>query len=58
MKSEEIERLNNMLPYERAVNILGYKNVCGGCRARSAYYHEGDILAEDTYCAFGRQLNK
>ena len=29
MKSEEIERLNNMLAYERAVNILGYKNICG-----------------------------
>lgn len=29
MKSEEIERLNNMLAYEKAVNILGYKNICG-----------------------------
>lgn len=29
MKTEELERLNNMLTYERAVNVLGYENVCG-----------------------------
>lgn len=34
----------------------GYKGVCGGCRARAAYYHDGDILAEDSYCAFGKRL--
>jgi len=29
MKSEELERLNNMLTYERALSALGYKCVCG-----------------------------
>ncbi len=26
--------------------------VCGGCRARAAYYHDGDILGQDNYCAW------
>lgn len=33
-----------------------YNDICGGCRARAAYYHEGDILAEDNYCAYGQKL--
>lgn len=42
--------------YKGSCGKCGYKELCGGCRARSAYYHEGDILAEDSYCAFGKQL--
>ena len=30
---------------------------CGGCRARAAYYHDGDILAQDDYCAHGQPLD-
>ena len=41
-----------------ACGKCGYKTICGGCRARSAYYHDGDILQEDSYCAFGKQLTK
>lgn len=33
-----------------------YRDLCGGCRARAGYYHDGDILAEDSYCAYGRGL--
>ena len=29
MNSDEFERLSGMLTYERAVNILGYENICG-----------------------------
>ena len=29
MKQEELERLVNMLTYERAVTALGYSNICG-----------------------------
>ncbi|AFM40912.1 hypothetical protein Desaci_1935 [Desulfosporosinus acidiphilus SJ4] len=25
----------------------GYKQLCGGCRARAAYYSEGDYTAEE-----------
>jgi putative heme d1 biosynthesis radical SAM protein NirJ2 len=33
-----------------------YKQGCGGCRARAAYYHEGDFMAADEYCAHGKKL--
>ncbi len=39
--------------YEGTCGTCDYNNICGGCRARSAYYHNGNILAEDTYCAYG-----
>ena len=42
--------------YQGSCGKCGYKGICGGCRARAAYYHEGDILQEDSYCAFGRNL--
>lgn len=42
--------------YQGTCGKCGYKEICGGCRARAAYYHEGDILQEDSYCAFGRNL--
>lgn len=33
-----------------------YRQGCGGCRARAAYYHDGDYLAQDDYCAHGREI--
>ena len=30
-----------------------YKFICGGCRARSAAYHDGDILNSDPGCIMG-----
>ena len=39
--------------YKGACGACDYKGVCGGCRARAAYYHDGDILAQDDYCAWG-----
>jgi len=32
-----------------------YKYVCGGCRARSAAYHNGDMLNSDPGCIMGQQ---
>lgn len=42
--------------YEGACGSCDYKEMCGGCRARAAYYHDGDILAQDDYCAYGQKL--
>ena len=42
--------------YQGSCGKCGYKDICGGCRARAAYYHEGDILQEDSYCAFGKNI--
>ncbi len=33
-----------------------FKSCCGGCRARGSYYHDGDYMAEDSYCAYGKDL--
>jgi radical SAM protein with 4Fe4S-binding SPASM domain len=30
-----------------------YKYICGGCRARSAAYHNGDMLNGDPGCIMG-----
>lgn len=43
--------------YSGACGTCDYRDGCGGCRARAAYYHEGDILAQDDYCAHGQQLS-
>jgi putative heme d1 biosynthesis radical SAM protein NirJ2 len=42
--------------YGGACGSCDYRSGCGGCRARAAYYHEGDILAQDDYCAHGQHL--
>jgi putative heme d1 biosynthesis radical SAM protein NirJ2 len=42
--------------YSGACNKCDFKECCGGCRARAAYYHEGNYMAEDSYCAYGQEL--
>jgi putative heme d1 biosynthesis radical SAM protein NirJ2 len=42
--------------YGGACGTCEYNDLCGGCRARGAYYHDGDILGQDDYCAHGQQL--
>lgn len=32
----------------------GYDKICGGCRARAYYYSNGDYLAEEPWCEYGR----
>ena len=44
--------------YKGTCGKCGFKNVCGGCRARSAYYHDGDVMAEDSYCVYGQKVLK
>ena len=56
---DEIWRTSSVLQelrtqaYKGACGACDYKGVCGGCRARAAYYHDGDILGQDDYCAWG-----
>lgn len=42
--------------YHGSCGTCEYKDGCGGCRARAAYYHDGDYMAADEYCAHGKQL--
>jgi putative heme d1 biosynthesis radical SAM protein NirJ2 len=44
--------------YSGACGTCDYRNVCGGCRARAAYYHDGDYMAADSYCAYGPQVQQ
>ncbi|UNC92947.1 putative heme d1 biosynthesis radical SAM protein NirJ2 [Candidatus Contubernalis alkaliaceticus] len=31
-----------------------YEEMCGGCRARAYYYSDGDYMAEDPWCVYGK----
>ena len=40
------------LDYGGGCGTCKYKNGCGGCRARAAYYHGGDYMAEEPWCLY------
>ena len=42
--------------YAGACGKCKFNDRCGGCRARAAYYHDGDYMQEDSYCAYGRGI--
>ena len=45
---EELRTLN----YKSNCGICKYKVACGGCRARTAYYNDGDYMAGDDNCLY------
>lgn len=45
---KELRTLN----YKGDCGICSYKKACGGCRARAAYYHAGDYMAEEPLCSY------
>lgn len=40
------------LNYKGSCGRCSHKNSCGGCRARAAFYHKGDYMAEESSCIF------
>ncbi len=54
--SEVFKRLRTRA-YSGACGTCDYAEGCGGCRARAAYYHDGDYMAQDDYCAHGLKLD-
>lgn len=40
------------LEYKGKCGICIYKNLCGGCRARAAFYNDGDYMGEETLCTY------
>ena len=54
-KSPVFQRLRTQA-YSGNCGECDHKEHCGGCRARAAYYHDGDIMAQDDYCAYGQKL--
>ena len=50
-KNEVFHRLRT-LDYGGGCGSCSYKKACGGCRARAAYYHGGDFMAEEPWCLY------
>lgn len=38
--------------YKGECGTCGYRKICGGCRARAYYYHDGDYMAEEPWCLY------
>jgi putative heme d1 biosynthesis radical SAM protein NirJ2 len=51
-KENEVLKKLRTLEYSGSCGHCGYKLACGGCRARAAYYHEGDFMAEEPWCIY------
>lgn len=49
--SPVLNKLRTM-EYSGGCGSCQYKRACGGCRARAAYYHEGDYMAEEPWCLY------
>ena len=42
--------------YEGSCGRCEHNRICGGCRARAAFYHDGNIMAEEPWCLHGRSI--
>lgn len=51
-KSSELFNNLRTQEYKGICNSCKDKKNCGGCRARAAYYNEGDYMASDNMCIF------
>lgn len=49
--SEVFQKLRT-LAYGGGCGSCDFKGACGGCRARAAYYHGGDYMAEEPWCLY------
>ncbi|ABR46294.1 Radical SAM domain protein [Alkaliphilus metalliredigens QYMF] len=49
-KNSEVFSNLRTLSYGGGCGSCEYHISCGGCRARAAYYHEGDYMAEEPWC--------
>jgi len=50
-KSEVFQTLRT-LDYKGGCGSCGFKKICGGCRARAAFYNNGDYMAEEPWCLY------
>lgn len=53
-ENETLARLRTR-EYSGSCGDCHYSDRCGGCRARAAYYHEGDIMSADPLCILNRE---
>lgn len=52
-KNNEVLQTLRTMEYGGSCGSCRYKVKCGGCRARAAFYHDGDYMAEDSWCVYG-----
>lgn len=53
-QDSELFRDLRQSPLKGGCGGCGFGDVCGGCRARAYYYSDGDYLAEEPWCGYGR----
>ncbi|MBR2214506.1 MAG: putative heme d1 biosynthesis radical SAM protein NirJ2 [Selenomonadaceae bacterium] len=51
-RSSEVLQKLRTLEYGGGCGLCDYKHACGGCRARAAFYHGGDYMAEEPWCLY------
>ncbi|WP_027406052.1 putative heme d1 biosynthesis radical SAM protein NirJ2 [Anaerovibrio sp. RM50] len=51
-KNNEVLNTLRTLEYKGGCGECSFKKSCGGCRARAAYYHDGDYMAEEPWCLY------
>lgn len=49
--NEVLQKLRS-LDYQGGCGVCEYKYTCGGCRARAAFYNEGNYMAEEPWCLY------
>jgi radical SAM protein with 4Fe4S-binding SPASM domain len=50
-KSKDLARMRDSESLEGKCGLCGYRQVCGGCRAR-AYAATGNYMAAEPFCAY------
>jgi radical SAM protein with 4Fe4S-binding SPASM domain len=50
-ESEDLARMRDADALEGKCGLCGYRQICGGCRAR-AYSVEGNYMAQEPFCAY------
>ncbi|MDR3270902.1 MAG: putative heme d1 biosynthesis radical SAM protein NirJ2 [Peptococcaceae bacterium] len=51
-RNHEVMQRLRTLDYQGGCGKCEYKRICGGCRARAAFYHDGDYMAEEPWCLY------
>jgi len=54
-RDNETFKILRTAQYKDGCGACGYNDKCGGCRARAAYYHKGDYMAEDPLCMMNKR---
>ncbi|WP_297963512.1 putative heme d1 biosynthesis radical SAM protein NirJ2 [uncultured Anaerovibrio sp.] len=51
-RNNEVLNTLRTLEYKDGCGECEFKRACGGCRARAAFYNDGDYMAEEPWCLY------